>query len=113
MSEELKPCPACGGINIDVLVCTINGDDTTTPYCHVMCDTCYTSGPIAATRDGAIAKWNAMPRVPHWSKETPKEPGWYWHFQPPHFGMVIEFFDPDENTSTTGQWAGPIPEPEE
>lgn len=52
-------------------------------------------------------------RVMRWSKEPPTKPGWYWHLQPPHFGMVIEFFDPDENTSTTGQWAGPIPEPEE
>ena len=56
---------------------------------------------------------NALPRALYWREEPPKEPGWYWHSQPPHFGVVIEYFDPDENTPSGAQWAGPIPEPEE
>ena len=110
MPEKLKPCPACG----DPYPRMVEHET----FAYVACDTsrCRLTGPVAETEEGAVRKWNTLARSPRrlrWSKEPPKEPGWYWHSQPPHFGVVIEYFDPDENTPSGAQWAGPIPEPEE
>lgn len=61
----LKPCPHCGGTEIEVFVCTFNDDDDPKPrYCHALClnRACSLSGPVAATREGAIEVWNALPR---------------------------------------------------
>lgn len=93
MSEELKPCPACGHS------AKIWNDRWDIANC-VGCDNpnCLLSGPIAEDKKGAVEKWNALPRVPHitpndadckgcperrpglaWTKEPPKVPGWYWY----------------------------------
>lgn len=139
MPEKLKPCPACGATDINVFVCTLNGDDTEKLYRHAMCDTCYTSGPIAATRDGAIANWNALPRRLRWTTEPPQEPGWYWYRNTNKLDVHIvcisyewdehmvdfelaarfvletpyNWHNPHPVVLMDGEWAGPIPEPEE
>lgn len=94
-----------------------------------------TSGPVAETEEGAVRKWNTLARSPRrlrWSKEPPKEPGYYWHEedhekQPVHvfhgatqegeISLYAQFFNEGYEVhkieSMSGKWAGPIPEPEE
>jgi hypothetical protein len=52
-----------------------------------------------------------------WTTEKPTKPGWYWERK---FDTVhIKYFDRDlffgglYTAWETGEWAGPIPEPEE
>ena len=129
MPEQLKPCPACGSDNVECLVCTINADEKQDVHFHIVCGACYTSGPIADNGKIAADKWNSLPRRPDyndvdcagcperrhnaltWTTDPPKVPGWYWHYMPPAFGTVIEFFDPEISDAGRGEWAGPIPEP--
>lgn len=93
---ELKPCPACGGDNVECLVCTINADEKQDVHFHIACEACYTSGPIADNGKIAADKWNSLPRRPDyndvdcagcperrhnaltWTTEPPKVAGWYW-----------------------------------
>ena len=107
-SEKLKPCPLCGTPGDTLEVYPVKDG-----FYQVGCWDCFMRGTRLLSPDKTIKAWNALPRRLRWSKEPPKEPGWYWHSQPPHFGVVIEYFDPDENTPSGAQWAGPIPEPEE
>ena len=65
IDSATKPCPHCGSTEIEVFVCTFNDDDDPKPkYCHALClnRSCSLSGPLAATREGAIEVWNALPR---------------------------------------------------
>lgn len=60
-----------------------------------------------------------------WTRERPTEPGWYWWRTTSHERIVqvtqmpsgsFWFFVPDVSLSvesSVGQWAGPIPHPEE
>lgn len=59
-----------------------------------------------------------------WSKETPTQPGWYWYRISKGSYPIIERYDMAahglalwENGRilpiSPGEWAGPIPEPEE
>lgn len=87
-------------------------------YCNQKADAAY----IAAAHPGVILAMceeierlreeRARPAL-RWTKEPPKEAGWYWHHIPPHFGAVIEWIDPEEREPGDGEWAGPIPDPEE
>ena len=56
---------------------------------------------------------NALPRALHWTKETPKEPGWYWHKN--CIGITIMQIKPGCHLPNISDysWAGPIPEPQE
>lgn len=49
MSEELKPCPFCGGKG---------GAKALFGCCAVMCKKCRSAGPERATRNEAIDAWN-------------------------------------------------------
>lgn len=49
MSEELKPCPFCGGKNIHIW-------NTNTPY--VQCYDCLASTACGNTNEEAIKIWN-------------------------------------------------------
>ena len=62
MSENMKPCPACGGTK---LTFAFGGN-------RVVCANwdCQLTGPRKKEREDAIAAWNALPRN---LKRDPKE----------------------------------------
>lgn len=107
MPEKLKPCPACGARrNVDI----IPG--------QVVCWDCLCRGSSRHRTDDAVKQWNALPRRLRWSKEPPKEPGWYWNMRQGYpKEMTISWYSETRlaNLYTDGKdiWAGPIPEPEE
>ena len=105
MSEiTLEPCPHCHNKNIDYW----NEDEG-----FFYCGKCGLFGPLSHDKILAADRWNALPRRLRWTKERPTQEGWYWHHIPPAFGSVIEYYDPEiAGPETTGEWAGPIPEPE-
>jgi hypothetical protein len=129
MPEKLKPCPACGAPYPRMVEHEM--------FAYVACDTigCCLSGPVAETEEGAVRKWNTLARSPRrlrWTKEPPKEPGYYWHEedhekQPVHvfhgatqegeISLYAQFFNEGYEVHKiermSGKWAGPIPEPEE
>ena len=72
MMSELKPCPACGGIDLQIV--------ETDMTCRVSCCTkgCWMEGPMKEWKSSAIAAWNSLPRPLRWTKEQPTEPGWYF-----------------------------------
>lgn len=49
MSEELKPCPFCGGKNMRIW-------NTSTPW--VSCDDCLANTAYGETKEEAIEQWN-------------------------------------------------------
>lgn len=117
MSEELKPCPACG--NPDVMV---RIDTKVAVYCS-MCGMCGPCAPIQ-DEDYVIRQWNALPRALEWTDEPPKVPGDYWlryksagktAWSPTHIVPILGALNncsvPEEWTAV--EWAGPIPEPRE
>ena len=118
MSEELKPCPACGSISISLA--------STTPVYYCVCSYCNMYGPESIRQEEAKAAWNALPRRLRWTKEKPTKNGWYWWRTGGGCnlrGIVSVCIETDIMvlaggiykylSQTTGEWAGPIPEPEE
>jgi len=75
-------------------------------------------------------KWNALPRRLKWTKEKPTQDGFYWcRFRHPNvmqqliamvlvnakgrYGITVGSSDAHDIDSYDGEWAGPIPMPEE
>ena len=137
MPEELKPCPICGE-NMNLMVMKNNHPIAADKPYYIQCGNgCLCAGPTAsATADAAITAWNSLPRAPHitpndadckgcperrppqpalvWTDEPPKVPGWYWHKENSgEIRMIGVGVDLSEYESLPGQWAGPIPMPEE
>ena len=131
MPQELKPCPACNS-----KITTLEKREA--GVFIVLCGNkdCGMQGPKRRTRGKAIAAWNSLPRDPHitpndadckgcperrppqpalvWTDEPPKVPGWYWHKENSgEIRMIGVGVDLSEYESLPGQWAGPIPMPEE
>lgn len=122
MSEELTllPCPACVASDVVLRVDT---------RAYVFCTACGMCGPCApkSDTDYAIRQWNALPRALEWTDEPPKVPGWYWFKG--EYGIRIAWIKHDSRKMNElyaviggvgnwmftlhGQWAGPIPEPQE
>lgn len=105
MSEELKPCPACGatGCNIEIT----RG--------QVVCWNCLAQGSAYYRTADAVKQWNAMQRPLRWTNEPPKYPGLYWVRD---YGKRIHIVDvgcdmTEYEPQPYREWAGPIPEPEE
>lgn len=130
MSEELKPCPCCGGTK------SLFFYDYPTGAFTVCCANCGMRGPATGySKDGAIAAWNALPRRLRWTKEKPTKTGFYWWCDKKFVdltaslvGLTASIVAVDvENresiiigaekvvdfTKVGGEWAGPIPEPED
>ena len=126
MPIELKPCPACSDPSPEI-------SNTGRDY-YVSCPHCCMRGPEAGGPTWATEAWNDMPRRLRWTKEPPKEPGWYWHEEnhggkhPAHVfrvvtsaletGIYVRFFGQPADVihkidHISGKWAGPMPEPEE
>ncbi len=61
MSEELKPCPFCGGTPI-VNLQMVSG------YTFISCSKCRADGPLRSTHTRAVAAWNLRAAL----KETNK-----------------------------------------
>ena len=110
MPEKLKPCPACGTPGDTLEVYPVKDG-----FYQVGCRDCFMRGTRLLSPDKAIKAWNALPRRLRWSKEPPKEPGWYWVRD---YGKRIHIVDvgcdmTEYEPQPYREWAGPIPEPEE
>lgn len=136
---ELKPCPRCHSDYVSV-ECSlgIDGDGLNRYFYYGFCGFCHMAGPDVNNEEGegiaeeqAAAAWNHLPRHLCWTTKTPTEPGWYWYRLNEKdnismtyvdvYGTVITYYPnlcPDgwsqQNLKNIhGQWAGPIPEPQE
>ena len=110
MPEKLKPCPACGTPGDTLEVYPVKDG-----FYQVVCWDCFMRGTRLLSPDKAIKAWNALPRRLRWTKEPPKDPGWYWIRD---YGKRIHIVDvgcdmTEYEPQPYREWAGPIPEPEE
>lgn len=48
--EALKPCPFCGGRDLDLMVAMRE--------CYWSCNDCDADGPMCSEKEGATEKWN-------------------------------------------------------
>ncbi len=69
MKEELKPCPACGSMNLRIMQ-FIAGK-------RVSCYNCGLDGVMCDTSQEVSDAWNALPRALEWTKEPPQIAGFY------------------------------------
>ena len=109
-SEKLKPCPACGTPGDTLEVYPVKDG-----FYQVGCWDCFMRGTRLLSPDKAIKAWNALPRRLRWTKEPPKEPGWYWIRD---YGKRLHIVDvgcdmTEYEPQPYREWAGPVPEPEE
>lgn len=51
MDQELKPCPFCGGTDLDLV-------DIGEGFTAIACNTCDAFGPMGPGEEGAAAEWN-------------------------------------------------------
>ncbi|MEF8793933.1 Lar family restriction alleviation protein [Thiohalorhabdus sp.] len=51
MTEAPKPCPFCGGTELEVM-------DIDEGYAAIACDTCDAFGPMGLGAEGAWREWN-------------------------------------------------------
>ena len=51
MDEVLKPCPFCGGTDLDLV-------DIDEGYFAIACGLCDAFGPMGQGEDGAMTEWN-------------------------------------------------------
>ena len=125
MSEELKPCPICGGSYLSI--CD-HGGMVHHEY-RIECNYCGCSCQTGVrTKEEAIAAWNALPRRLRWTKEKPTTCDFYWYRSEGgsiEIGIVyadvignlcIHFAGEEEPhllELVDGEWAGPLLEPEE
>ena len=108
MSEELKPCPMCGDTSIDYYY----EDDN---EISVLCRHCSFETKTHRSEKSAARDWNALPRRLRWSRITPTKHGVYWYRGDRSKKSIIAILDSDNGNQfyLHGEWAGPIPEPEE
>ena len=133
MSDELKPCPACGSSYTQSCVYMEDGDMA---YC-IQCCVCACSGPGDWTETGSITEWNALPLRPRWTNEPPISTDELWFYRAPSSEPVIvrtfrstpdlplmaAYLDGHRRPSCDpgytavadmpGPWAGPISMPED
>lgn len=57
MPEQLKPCPFCGGTDIDMDECKVLMEGVS-PYWSAFCNGCETNGPATWIESEAITAWN-------------------------------------------------------
>jgi len=74
MEEKLKPCPACGHTNLEIIEYEENP-----PASYVRCDYCgLQTGPTNEFSPDVVTEWNALPRRLRWTREKPTKKGFYW-----------------------------------
>lgn len=127
MSEELKPCPICGeAMNLAIM----NNRWAPGKLYYVQClsGMCINGKSIAhESVETAVSAWNALPRALVWTATPPAVPGFYWWREGAerYIYMAEVLLDPDGELRILaidgylcplhrhGQWAGPIPTPQE
>ena len=62
MNDKLKPCPFCGRTDV-VIVKTVNDTDEHDISYSVLCQCCYTTGPLMRSRREAAEEWNRRAEV--------------------------------------------------
>ena len=116
MQIKLKSCPNCDNTQIDYW------DEADGFY---YCEPCGLCGPRAKDRTEAASKWNSLPRKLKWTKEKPKEHGWY-RVKIPTKDITIVLIKNEMIETIGGRyilhefcrdlyqlWSDPIPEPTE
>ena len=68
---NLRPCPHCGGTDLQVDYNGVYERHFVRCYNH----DCHMQGPEVYGREKAAEAWNALPRALAWSSEPPKDPG--------------------------------------
>lgn len=134
MQEQLKVCPACGSIEMDLGVSEAQSCEDAMIW--VQCLHCDARGPAypryVCGREKAITAWNDMPRALKWQRTSPTKAGFYFYKSSKGQIMVthieslelvhrrgltaVMMVDGDveqELDRLPGQWAGPITEPVE
>lgn len=71
-SRKVRPCPYCGGSFLTL------GENCRLGTFYTVCCDCWMQGPQKKSEDEARVAWNAIPRTPKWTSETPTKPGWYF-----------------------------------
>lgn len=133
---ELKPCPHCGKIDLQIDWNGVYERHFVRCYNHE----CHMQGPEVYGKEAAAKAWNDLPRALAWSSEPPTIPGWYFtrlnrpgkplrvvyvkrekrfdhQGKNPRYFMTMaslksESGDIIENLGQPDRlWAGPIPEP--
>ena len=61
-TEEIKPCPACGGSHIECGGVVWDGVEDVKEKHYMVCLSCMMTGPEKSTKEKAAAAWSAMPR---------------------------------------------------
>lgn len=124
-SVELKPCPACGElVTIEYYLCFNEPH-----FFLIECGTCKGVNIRDLDKQQCAIRWNALPRELEWTKEPPKEEGWYWAMDRSGYIELVEVVVYDYEVCTTlvfetgdeegnsiedyTMWAGPIPMPHE
>jgi len=118
MEEELKSCPICG--ETQYIGYYYEDDNEVSVLCHQ----CTFETHVHRSEKSAARDWNALPRRLRWTKEKPTQSEQYWYKD--KNGMSLVDVNLEENTvlffsydviayldELTGEWSGPIPEPEE
>lgn len=127
MSENLKPCPICGEA-MNLALMNNRRDPKKRYYVQCLSGMCINGKSIAhESVETAIAAWNALPRALVWTTEPPAVPGWYWWRSVigdhPYMMEIVRDSSGELRLEETsggryalsphGEWAGPIPTPQE
>ena len=126
MSKELKYCPHCGSTDLS------HYEDNVT--LAIFCSRCGLRSPLVIKSDNPDPKsetefrWNTLPRKIKWTKKKPTENGFYYWRNKEADGnaLTVAVVRMSDRTARFigcdpfccldgigGEWAGPIPEPEE
>lgn len=111
---KLKPCPACLSDELIVYEAHKGGF-------YVQCENCEMRGPRKDDENAAIDAWNNLSSSLCWTKKTPTKNGWYIYQERRNRKLccVIDSkatgfaFGLCKVEDLCGEWAGPIPEPQE
>ena len=115
--KELKPCPVCDATIVRHFYNDYNA-------ISVGCQNCRFETRDHRTEEDAAREWNSLPRKLPYTKEKPKEEGWYWCKNGKNL-MIVEITKIllGELSAVVGniaypldafddcKWAGPIREP--
>ena len=71
MATELKPCPFCGGNDLDCAFYTI--DDYSDRRTEIQCRDCGATGPIIQVHDTFMGSNYPGPTRDAWNRRTPEE----------------------------------------
>lgn len=127
---KLMPCPHCGREDCSASAVDHGNTKQERWWGNIFCRGCQMHGPDIGPADTfdawfekAVEVWNALPRFPQWTTEKPTQDGAYW-YRSKEGEKLLAYIDDEQVTLLdfpgqehidffAGQWAGPIPEPQE